>query len=237
MRLSLGAGCVAVAGLLLLALAGPAYRLGAPLSGAFALVRWSAYLALGGAVLSLGAVLWARRKARRGAAAVAAAGLVLGLLTAAVGYGWLRVALRAPLLHDVTTDLENPPPFKAVLTDRPADSHSLTRTADVDQLQRQHYPDLAPLVVAQPTRLVFDRARLVADNQGWTIVASDPAAGRIEATDSSWWFGFTDDIVVRLTAWGTGTRVDVRSASRRGNTDAGTNARRVRRFLAALQQP
>jgi uncharacterized protein (DUF1499 family) len=84
---------------------------------------------------------------------------------------------------------------------------------------------------------VFDRARLVADNQGWTVVASDPAAGRIEATDTTRWFGFTDDIVVRLTAWGTGTRVDVRSASRSGSTDAGTNARRVQRFLAALQEP
>jgi uncharacterized protein (DUF1499 family) len=79
--------------------------------------------------------------------------------------------------------------------------------------------------------------RLVADNQGWTIVASDPATGRLEATDTTRWFGFTDDIVVRLTPWGTGTRVDVRSVARRGSADTGTNARRIRRFLAALQAP
>ena len=85
--------------------------------------------------------------------------------------------------------------------------------------------------------MVFDRGRLIADNQGWTIVASDPVEGRLEATDTTWWFGFTDDIVVRLTAWGTGTRVDVRSAARHGTTDTGSNARRIRRFLAALQQP
>jgi len=237
MRLSLTAGGVAVAGLLLLGIAGPAHRLGLPLGDAFSVVRWSAYVALAGAVLSLGAVFWARRASRRGAAAVAAAGVVLGILTSAVGYTWLRVALGAPPLHDITTDLENPPAFTAVVARRPPGSHSLTRTREVDQLQRQHYPDLAPLVIPLPARLVFDRARLVADNQGWTIVASDPAAGRIEATDTTWWFGFTDDIVVRLTAWGTGTRVDVRSASRRGTTDTGTNARRVQRVLAALQQP
>ena len=144
--------------------------------------------------------------------------------------------MRRPL-HDITTDLENPPAFTAIVARRPAGSHSLTRTREVDLLQRQHYPDLAPLVIPLPSRLVFDRARLVAENQGWTIVASDPAAGRLEATDTTWWFGFTDDIVVRLTAWGTGTRVDVRSASRRGTTDTGTNARRVQRVLAALQQP
>jgi uncharacterized protein (DUF1499 family) len=237
MKLSLAAGSVAVAGLLLLGIAGPAHRVGLPLAGAFAAVRWSAYIALAGAVFSLMAVLWARRKNRRGAAAVAALGLLAGVLTAAVGYGWLRVALGAPLLHDVTTDLENPPAFQAVLANRPEGSHSLARSPGVDLLQRQHHPDLAPLVIPQPAQLVFDRARLVADNQGWTIVASDPAAGRIEATDTTWWFGFTDDIVVRLTAWGAGTRVDIRSASRRGATDTGTNARRVRRFLAALQQP
>ena len=237
MGLSLVAGGVAVASLLLLGIAGPAYRLGAPLGSAFTIVRWSAYAALGGAGLSLGALLWARHKGRRGPLAVAAAGLVVGVLTAAVGYGWLRVALSAPLLHDVSTDLENPPAFKAVLAERPSGSHALVRTREVDQLQRQHHPDLEPLVIPQPARLVFDRARLVADNQGWTIVASDPAAGWIEATDRTWWFGFTDDIVVRLTAWGTGTRVDVRSAARYGNTDTGTNARRIRRYLAALQEP
>jgi hypothetical protein len=237
MKLSVAAGCVVVAGLLLLGLAGPAHRLGLPLGSAFAMVRWSAYIALAGAALSLAVVFWSRRKSRKGATAVASIGLVAGILTAAIGYGWLRVALNAPLLHDVSTDLENPPVFEAVLAHRPESSHSLVRTREVDLLQRQHYPDLAPLVIPQPARLVFDRARLVADNQGWTIVASDPAAGRIEATDTTKWFGFTDDIVVRLTAWGTGTRVDIRSASRSGATDTGTNARRVQRFLAALQQP
>jgi len=237
MRLSLTAGAVAVAGLLLLGIAGPAHRLGLPLASAFAVVRWSAYVALAGSLLSAGAVAWARRKNQRGPTAVAAIGVLLGILTAAVGYGSLRNALSAPPVHDITTDLENPPAFTAVVARRPAGSHPLARTRDVDQLQRQYYPDLEPLVLPLPKGVVFDRARLVADNQGWTIVASDPAAGRIEATDTTWWFGFTDDIVVRLTAWGTGTRVDVRSASRRGSTDTGTNARRVQRFLAALQQP
>ena len=57
-----------------------------------------------------------------------------------------------------------------------------------------------------------------------------------EAIDATSWFGFKDDIVVRLTPWGSGTRVDVRSASRIGVSDAGTNAQRIREFLAELQQ-
>jgi uncharacterized protein (DUF1499 family) len=237
MRLSLAAGAVAVAGLVLLGAAGPAYRLGVPLGSAFSMVRWAASIALGGAVLSLAAVFWSRRKGRTGPAVAAGLAVLIGLLTAAVGYGWLRQAQAAPALHDVTTDLENPPAFEALAARRPGDSNPLTRSREVDQLQRQHYADLAPVTVSQPERLVFERARLVAENQGWTIVTSDQDNGRLEATDTTWWFGFTDDVVVRLTPWGTGTRVDVRSASRYGATDTGTNARRIRRFLAALQAP
>ena len=237
MKLSLATLVAAAAALLLLGIAGPAYRLGLPLGSAFTLIRWSAYVALAGAAASIGALLWARHKSRGGPMAVAAIGLVLGVLTAAVGYSWLRVALGAPPLSDVTTDLENPPAFKAVLPERSEGTNPLTRTRELDLLQRQHYPDLAPLVIPQPAKLVFDRARLVADNQGWTIVASNAGEGRLEATDTTWWFGFTDDIVVRLTTWGTGTRVDVRSAARYGTTDTGTNARRIHRFLTALQEP
>jgi uncharacterized protein (DUF1499 family) len=237
MRLSLAAGSVALVGLAVLGAAGPAYRLGVPLGSAFSIVRWGAYVALGGAALSLAAVLWSRRKGRTGPAVVAGLGVVAGVLTAAVAYGWLRQAQGAPPLHDVTTDLENPPAFEALAAKRPSDSNSLTRSREVDQLQRQHYADLMPLTVSQPPRLVFDRARLVAENQGWAIVSSDPDNGRLEATDTTWWFGFTDDIVVRATPWGAATRVDVRSVSRYGLTDTGTNARRIRRFLAAIQAP
>jgi len=237
MGLSLAAYGVAIVGLALLGAAGPAYRLGLSLGDAFAMVRWAAYVSLAGTALSALALIWSRRKGRTGASVMAGLGVLIGLLTAAVGYGWLRQAQAAPPLHDVTTDLDNPPSFEKLAKDRPPGSHPLTRSGDVDQLQRQHYPDLAPVIVSQPTGLVFDRVRLVAQNQGWTIVGSDPPNGRLEATDTTWWFGFTDDIVVRLTPWGTGTRVDMRSVSRRGTTDTGTNARRIRRFLSALQAP
>ena len=66
---------------------------------------------------------------------------------------------------------------------------------------------------------------------GWEIVASDPAAGRIEATDTTFWFGFKDDVVVRVAAAPDGSRVDVRSLSRVGLSDVGTNAARIRKYL------
>jgi uncharacterized protein (DUF1499 family) len=70
---------------------------------------------------------------------------------------------------------------------------------------------------------------------GWTIVAADDTAGRIEASDRSRWFGFTDDIVIRVTASGSGSRVDVRSSARLGRSDFGVNAARIRAYLGALR--
>jgi uncharacterized protein (DUF1499 family) len=70
--------------------------------------------------------------------------------------------------------------------------------------------------------------------QGWEIVAAVPAEGRIEATDTTRFFGFKDDIVIRVKAEGAGSRVDVRSLSRVGKSDVGKNASRIRAYLIAL---
>jgi uncharacterized protein (DUF1499 family) len=70
---------------------------------------------------------------------------------------------------------------------------------------------------------------------GWTIVAEDAARGRIEAYDKTLWFGFIDDIVIRLAPDGSGTRVDMRSASRVGVSDLGKNAARIRAYFAMLK--
>jgi uncharacterized protein (DUF1499 family) len=66
-------------------------------------------------------------------------------------------------------------------------------------------------------------------------VSEAPAEGRLEATDTTFWFGFKDDVVVRVRPDGTGSRVDVRSLSRVGRSDLGMNARRIRRFLERLR--
>jgi uncharacterized protein (DUF1499 family) len=69
---------------------------------------------------------------------------------------------------------------------------------------------------------------------GWTMVAANAGEGRIEATDTTFWYGFKDDIVIRVTPAGAGSRLDVRSVSRVGRSDIGTNAKRIRKYLANL---
>lgn len=94
---------------------------------------------------------------------------------------------------------------------------------------------IQPVVLNAPAREAFTRARAAAEAMGWQIVSADAAAGRIEAVATTFWFGFKDDVVVRITPQGAASRIDVRSKSRVGRGDAGTNARRIRAYLKRLQ--
>jgi uncharacterized protein (DUF1499 family) len=89
------------------------------------------------------------------------------------------------------------------------------------------------MTVAPPQ--AFDRVLAVVRELGWEVSAAEPAEGRIEAVDTTRFFGFKDDVVIRLRPVDGGTRVDVRSVSRVGVGDTGTNAARIRRLLARLR--
>jgi len=98
------------------------------------------------------------------------------------------------------------------------------------------YADIETLVTDVPVAEMFARAEKAARDMGWEVVAAVPEEGRIEATDTTAWFGFKDDIVVRVATDGTATRVDVRSMSRVGKSDMGKNAERIRAYLAKVKE-
>jgi uncharacterized protein (DUF1499 family) len=227
---------IAALGLVLLIAAGPAYRVGLSLGTAFGFMRWAAYIGAAGAIASAAAAYLAYRRHQRLALGVALAGIVVGLVAVAIPFSWQRRAERVPPIHDISTDLENPPGFDAIVPLRAEAPNSLDRPPMLATQQREGYPDVAPITLPLPVERVFNRALDVATRLGWDVVASDPARGIIEATDTTRWFGFVDDVVVRVTPWGSGTRVDVRSVSRVGRSDVGTNAQRIREFLEAVQE-
>ena len=238
MRLSLVATLVGGIALLLLAAAGPGYRIGLfSLEFAlFSMMRWAAYAGTAAIVVSAIAIYWTQRQRQRAALALAIVALVVGIAAAAVPFQWQRRAAGVPPIHDISTDLENPPVFKAIVPLRAEAPNSLDRSADLGDQQRRGYPDIQPLTLAVPPDRAFDDALQTAQAMDWEIVSADKSTGMIEATDTTAWFGFRDDLAVRLTPWGSGTRVDVRSVSRVGVSDTGTNARRIREFLGSLQQ-
>jgi uncharacterized protein (DUF1499 family) len=189
------------------------------------------------AVSALALVLGLRS---RHGVAMAVLGLVLGAVAAY--FPWRASEMRGvyPPMHDITTDAANPPSFDFAAAMRAAEqgapvAYPGTETA---AMQQKFYPGIAPTTLDLPPAQAFERALAVAQAKGWTIVKSDPAAGTIDAYDRSLWFGFTDDIAIRVAAAGPGdsnhSRVDIRSGSRQGRGDFGVNAVRVRGFLAAL---
>jgi uncharacterized protein (DUF1499 family) len=101
--------------------------------------------------------------------------------------------------------------------------------------QQKAYADIQTFRSPLPKGELFDQALAAAEAQGWEIVATSRDEGRIEATDTTLWFGFKDDVVIRVVAEETGgSKLDIRSMSRVGKSDLGKNADRIRKFLAAL---
>lgn len=203
----------------------------------FTLLTWAAYGGLAAALLSIlaGAVaVWQRRWR---STALALLGLAVGATIFAVPLSWRLKAASVPPIHDLSTDTERPPAFVAVLPLRQgAPNPAAYGGPEVARQQRAAYPDLQPLTLALSPPVAFDRALAVARALGWRIVAAVPAEGRIEASATTFWFGFRDDIVVRIVAADSGSRVDIRSLSRVGRGDAGTNAERIRAFLQRLKE-
>jgi len=223
---------VAVAAALALLASGPGYRMGLwHFRTGTSLVRWSAYLGIAATVLALVGLAIPRVRARSLLAAFVVAGVVTGI----TGY-WAQRASSVPRIHDISTDTENPPQLVATLPFRNgAENTAVYGGPKLAAQQKEGYPDIAPLMLAEPTDVAFARAQRAAREMGWQIVAADRAAGRLEATDTTFWFAFHDDIVVRIAAEKGGSRVDVRSVSRVGRSDIGTNAKRIRAFLARLR--
>ncbi|MEO6799734.1 MAG: DUF1499 domain-containing protein [Rhodanobacter sp.] len=227
---------LAIVAAALLLVAGPGTRLALwDFGTGFSLMRWAAFTGLAAAASALVILLVPRL--RRGHGFMLGVALVLGLGVAFVPWNNLRQAKTVPPIHDISTDTTNPPAFVAILPLRAkAPNQAAYGGPEVARQQVQAYPDIRPYLTKEAPRQAFDRALRAARAMGWQIVASDPASGRIEATDTTVWFGFKDDVVIRVAPATHGSRIDVRSVSRVGKSDVGTNARRVRAYLQRLEQ-
>lgn len=228
----------ALAAVLLLAGAPLGYRMGwwEFRTGLQGLQPWAAYVGLAAAALAIVAI--AIPKVREGWTVGLVAALAVGLATFYVPWQWQQRARSVPRIHDITTDTQNPPVFVAILPLRKDAENTATYGGkEIAELQRKGYPDIQPLLLGVPPQVAFARALDTAESMGWTLVASNPAEGRIEATDRTLWYGFKDDIVIRVAPApsGSGSRVDVRSVSRVGRSDIGINAQRIRQFMAKLK--
>lgn len=229
--LAIGVSCAAAA-----LLAGPAYRTDVlSLGVSLQTLRWAATVAIGGAVAALLALLLlVAPSAVARARFIAALALLVNLLVAAPPLYMYWQSEHLPRIHDISTNADNPPRFEAVLPLRKGARNAVDYSATTAAEQRKGYPDIVPLTLPLAPPVAFEHALQVARAMGWDIVATAPEALRIEATDTTLLFGFKDDVVVRITPQAQGSVVDVRSLSRVGGSDFGTNAKRVRTYLRRL---
>ena len=164
--------------------------------------------------------------------------MILGLIPLGIIGPQMFSAGNVPPIHDVTTDTLNPPEFVAIVPLRanspngykyggsqawPAEKLSL--------VTREAYPELKPIESGYTVPNAVERAEAVLEAMGIELVATDKEAGLIEGTATTFWFGFKDDVVVRVVANGDGSKIDVRSMSRVGQSDIGVNAARILDFV------
>jgi len=225
---------VALLGVAMLAASGVFTRLGVwDFRFGLTLLRYSAYVGVAATVLSLLAFVISRP--RGGALILLSAALLIGAATFALPWSLQRTARSVPPIHDISTDTNDPPRFVDVLPLRLDASNGSDYAGDsIAQLQRAAYPDVQPIQLPVTSGEAFTQAYAATERMGWDIAGADSASGRIEATATTTWFGFKDDVVIRVRGNGSGSRVDVRSTSRVGRSDVGANAARIRAYRQEL---
>jgi uncharacterized protein (DUF1499 family) len=228
--LTLLAGVLA---LLLLLLSGPLYQaeiLG--LMNAFFAMRIALILGAVAIVFALIQVIFMRKTISWPVTGIA-------VLCAAVAIfmplSMMNKAKSVPPIHDITTDLVNPPRFMAILALRAdAPNPAAYQGEEIASQQREAYPELETQKYPQTTEQVFDAALATVKSMGLEVVTSDKSLGLIEAYDTTTWFGFIDDVVIRIQNSEQMTILDARSKSRVGMSDIGKNAERLNTLIAGV---
>ncbi len=229
-----------VAALIALGAMGAAwFGLAEPLQG-FLWFRTSVFVAAGALFVSLIALCVHAIKKSASMGRIGVAWLLAAPIVAYAAF-FIGEAQKVPALHDISTDLANPPQFTAIkLRDDlnkvvpdggRAELKSLTPAQRRARLHADAYPDLQPVMVPMTIPQTVERITAQARARGWEVVLVDPSRGRVEATETVSVFRFKDDIVFRVAPDPADDRrsmVDARSVSRVGISDVGINARRIR---------
>ena len=229
---------ISVIALLMIIAPGPGYRMEwLDLQAAFTLLRAGGMTGIAVALLALVLLLFAFRapQQRMRIATISSLAILLGAIAATIPYGWQVTAQSVPPIHDITTDTEDPPVFVDIAPLR-ADAPNPAEYAgeETAQQQREAYPDLETLTLDADVTRVIDASTAVAETMDWELIAVDAGEGRLEATATTQWFGFQDDVVIRVRATDEGSELDIRSKSRVGRSDVGKNAERIRAFRERL---
>lgn len=224
---------LAILGALAVILSGYGYQWGWWSFGfGFSVIPWGTGAAiLGGIIAGIGFFRVSDRTKNQ--TLVGVLGMSLALIALAnIGYWYLEIQKGYPPIHDITTDTQNPPEFDAIVPLR-ADAPNPPQYIQEDgpaAAQEAFYSDIEPIEVSLSYDEAYDRALEAAKDMPWTLVNESRKNGKIEAYEKLGWYGFIDDVVIRVDTTETGSRIDIRSKSRIGRGDLGVNAKRIRAY-------
>lgn len=199
------------------------------------ILRWAAYGEAAAVLVTISGCIISGYRGAWNICIFSVIGLLVGVAAVSVPLKMYRTAQSVPPIHDITTDTENPPQFNMILGLRkdalnPAEYGGPGTSSQ----QLTAYPDIKPVMLAVTPAKAFELCLATAREMGWDIINAKSDEGIIEGTDTTFWFGFKDDIVIRITPSEKGSRIDLRSVSRVGKSDVGTNAKRIRNFKNKL---
>ncbi len=224
---------VSLSAFLLVALPGPLYKYGVvDLGTAFTGFKFGVFAGIATLILLVLQIIFKRKTVTLGSTIMA---LLLSTIAIAIPLSMLNKGKSVPPIHDISTDLVNPPEFVVIAPLR-ADAPNPVEYAGVEVAtqQRAAYPELQTLNYTQSKSELVEATKQVIDHLGWQLVNIDADQGIVEATDRTMWFGFKDDVIVRITDKGSERLVDIRSKSRVGGSDLGKNAERIHDFTEEL---
>ncbi len=206
-----------------------------PFSGGMLMMTIGSALSVVGVAGGLAATIVAGHRALTGDLRASALGLTVSFLVVAYAGLLFYQASSVPPIHNISTDVADPPPFIAIVPRRGDGANPLDFDSEkLAPLHRQFYPWVQPLASLATPENALAKARAALEDLGMEIVAEHPDSGLIEATDTTFWFGFKDDVAVRVRPTDQGSVVDVRSVSRVGQGDLGKNAQRIGEILAHI---
>jgi uncharacterized protein (DUF1499 family) len=200
-------------------------------------------VSLGGLVLAILVAVFALTRIWFGGqlgAGSAFAAIFIALLGLALPSYYMSQAYFLPRLNDVETSPARPIEFKQLAAMRPADSNRIERQdAAKADAQKEAYPDIRPMELERSATETFDMVHEAVKRLGWTVVVAEPPSaagpGHIEATDQTLLMGYTDEVAVEVSGDDTHAEINLRSASRYGLHDLGTNAARIRAFMEEMK--
>lgn len=207
-------------------------------STGFTMMRWVAYGGIAMALISAFAIYRVKHMRSRRGSFLAVIACVISLLLFVIPFSVQQYARNFPPIHDITTDTENPPEFVEVAPLRAnAPNPPEYEGGEVTEMQQEAYPEISSLSMNISFTEAFDLALEAAGNmRGWEMVDYNRDEGRIETTAQTFWYGFKDDVVIRVQDENEFSVIDVRSKSRVGRGDLGVNARRIERYLDQVRR-